>query len=104
MGIHCVNNVGSGGIIAQFLNSRLITDSSWKCSNTSALYWSTSRFNSDTWPEAYVIGEHGISPWYTVEGIDTAAMWIWTPNWQGGTDGDGDVRCRKVIDPTGNVL
>ena len=98
VGINCEDiPAGSGGILAQFLRSRQVTDATWKCHNTHVQDWSSVGFDDTTWSEAFVIGKNGGTPWGAVAGISSYADWVWTPNWQGG---DPNVWCRKVIIPS----
>ena len=84
------------GILAQFEDSGMTTDGTWKCSNTFTEGWSEDSFDETTWNDAFVIGNNGRSPWGLRPDIDPSAKWIWTPAWEGG---DLEVWCRKEINP-----
>ena len=80
----CRNTGGPSGIVASIEDEAgatiYTTDTSWKCSSTLQDGWSNMDFNSESWPNAVKIADHGDSPWNTIGGISPDADWIWAPD------------------------
>ena len=90
----------AGGVGALLASNRrgLLTDGTWKCSNSYVAGWSSPSFDVTTWADAYVIGKNGIAPWYARAGIHHDAEWIWTSDYD---NGDLEVWCRILFNPCG---
>ena len=67
------------GILGSMSNG-LVTDESWKCSSVLYPRWNFPDFDDQGWHSANVIANHGDNPWNTINGIATAAKWIWANN------------------------
>ena len=70
---------GNFGILGSMSNG-LLTDESWKCRSFLHPGWNFPDFDDQGWHSASVIPNHGDNPWKTVDGIATAAKWIWANN------------------------
>ena len=70
---------GNFGILGSTSNG-LVTDESWKCSSFLYPGWNSPDFDDLGWHSAKVIANHGDNPWHTINGIATAAKWIWANN------------------------
>ena len=70
---------GNFGILGSMSNG-LVTDESWKCSSFPYPGWNFPDFDDQGWHSASVIANHGDNPWKTIDGIATAAKWIWANN------------------------
>ena len=70
---------GNFGILGSMSNG-LVTDESWKCSSFPYPGWNFPDFDDQGWHSANVIANHGDNPWNTINGIATAAKWIWAKN------------------------
>ena len=69
------NNGGPGGLLASFDNG-VITDNSWRCSETVPLHqWTSFDFDDSVMPRATVYGGHSL-----ISTISPKAFWIGTGN------------------------
>ena len=55
----------------------LVTNETWKCTSVLFPGWNSPNFDDQSWLLAKVIGNHGDSPWNTLNGIAVTAKWIW---------------------------
>ena len=82
------------GIIAS--DGVLLTNSSWRCSNTTANNsWIGVKFNDSSWMSATEIGRNGIAPWNLLYNIKANASWIWNSNASVVTN--ATAYCRLVV-------
>ena len=57
-----------------------VTNETWKCSSVLYPRWNFPDFDDQDWHSANIIVDHGDNPWNTINGIATAAKWIWANN------------------------
>ena len=67
------------GILGSTSNGQ-VTNETWKCSSVLYPRWNLPDFGDQGWHSANVIANHGDNPWKTINGIATAAKWIWANN------------------------
>ena len=67
---------GYFGILGSTSNGQ-VTNETWKCSSVLSSGWNSPDFDDQSWSLAKVIGNHGDSPWGTLNGIAVTAKWIW---------------------------
>ena len=79
------------GILAS-TSTGVVTDETWRCTTVLEPDWHTFAFDDSAWPQARVVGAHGVSPWGNFPDISTDAKWIWAQGSTGGT-----VYCRKKL-------
>ena len=72
-------NVGPAGILASTKDGFILTNSTWKCSNTSNDSWTNVGFDDSSWQQAVEIGPKGYKTWVhgQISAIDENAKWIW---------------------------
>ena len=80
------------GILAS-TSTGIVTDTSWKCTTTLEVDWTSCFFNDAHWPNARTAGGPDNRP----TDIASCASWIWARGSHGGT-----VYCRKRI--KGNIF
>ena len=78
------NTLGVAGILASTPDGFILTNSTWKCSNTWYAQWNDVVFNDSSWQPAVEIGLNGSPPWFQISSVHANASWIW--NNQGFTD------------------
>ena len=82
IGIQCLDYGVIPGILASLHDENgdevLVTDKSWTCSQKQEEGWTAPGFDSGTWEEGDVIGQHGVAPWRIIGQISRNAGWIWT--------------------------
>lgn len=74
------------GLISAFLGKFDLSGNGFSFANhstslvTNATDWkvSTTGFGSNYLPSPFDYGANGVSPWFTMSGIDTTAHWLWT--------------------------
>ena len=103
--IHGINSESRGyaGIVASAAGPVIVTDESWKCSNTLETGWNEKCFDDDHWSPAVILGSIGDRPWRrggTLRDISSAAKWIWTMPVPGPED--KEIYCRKRLQPGAN--
>ena len=79
------------GILAS-TSTGVVTDGTWRCSAALEPNWHTYAFDDSAWPQARVVGQHGVVPWGNRPQISASAKWIWAQGSTGGT-----VYCRKKL-------
>ena len=79
LAISCLDLGTIGGTLASADNG-MVTDSTWRCSDTLEAGWEMPEFveSPGVWQSATDHGTNGVMPWGMVDGIDPAAKWIWT--------------------------
>ena len=79
IGVRCVNNGGPQGMLADIEPLGIVSDATWKCSNTPTLGWSAPSFVDSGWPQAVEQFQNGAGPWGSnlIGQINRSAMWIW---------------------------
>lgn len=77
------------------LGNGLVTDNSWKCTNSVSLGWNMRNYQDDSWPMAASHGPNSAQtfPWGDFDSIDSNALWIWTND----NVNDFEVYCRLNI-------
>ena len=77
------------------LGNGLVTDNSWKCTNSVSLGWNMRNYQDDSWPMAASHGPNSVQtfPWGEFDSIDSNALWIWTNDYVN----DLEVYCRRNI-------
>ncbi|KAF4608154.1 hypothetical protein EYR40_000498 [Pleurotus pulmonarius] len=70
--VNATNDVGSAGLIATIFityldgsNETIVTDGSWKATETIPQGFELPTFDDSDWPNANVVGAYGIAPWGT---------------------------------------
>ena len=83
-----------GGILGSLENG-VVTDTSWKCTNSLSQGWNMRSYEDEDWPIAKSYGPNSAStfPWGDIKSIDNRAVWIWTDD----NDNDFVVSCRRSI-------
>ena len=84
-----------GGILGS-LSTGMITNTSWRCSNTAQQGWNEAQFDDSSWPIATKHGTNSKNPadwfpWGMYDDIALGALWIWTKDNQ---KNDSTVYCR----------
>lgn len=77
------------------LSNGVVTDNTWKCTNSFSQGWNMRNYPDESWPMAASYGTNSPStlPWGYFEGIEPKAAWIWTND----NTGDVEVYCRRNI-------
>ena len=74
-----IANIGSvSGLLASTL--LLVTNHTWKATNTYQPGWMNVRFDDSSWENATEYGTNGAPPWGFIGGISPRASWISTSN------------------------
>jgi len=86
----------SGLMVASFDHPHpIVSDRTWKCSNSPGNGWQFLGFDDSTWDTAVEIAQNGEiltgCPWFIIQDMPTTAYWIWTNAF---VDGDQIVSCR----------
>jgi len=83
----------TAGVLASTPNG-LVTDSSWKCTNTFQTGWYLPNFDDSAWPAAVTGNNPGGTRGF-ISSIGTNAQWIWTRMWGNQRHWDQYVYCRN---------
>ena len=80
LAVSCENTDKVGGILGS-TNRGIVTDSSWRCTNTLEINYAGTTFveTPGVWEDASSFGVNdGDSPWRSVDRVKSFAHWIWT--------------------------
>ena len=83
LAISCKNKGGPAGLLGSTNDGRILTNSTWKCSNTLESDWNTVDFDDSSWPDAVQV-DTNVAPgpvhhgWKVQNQIDPTAVWIST--------------------------
>lgn len=71
-------DAGYGGLLASDTTGRIISDSTWKCSNVNSSGWMNVNFNDSSWKNAALLfNNSGSTIYQPIPGIRPEAWWIW---------------------------
>ena len=91
------NNTGWDGGILGSIENGIVTDETWKCSDSLEINWNQISFDDSNWVSATVLGSHLDTKWghliSRIPSISEKAKWIWTSS----TKDHSSVFCRKYI-------
>jgi len=79
-----VKAVDAGGMAAFMASisheggAKTLTNSTWRFSVTEESGWNEQDFDDSQWQESIMLGPNGMSPWKTMNAIDSGAQWIWS--------------------------
>lgn len=91
LAVKCIYSVAVVRRLLVSVPGILISDSTWKCSNTYTIGWANTTFDDNQWSQAHVLGTN----WGPVGQLNQDSVlpnytrWLWTDNQQ-----DGTVYCR----------
>ena len=68
MALAVTNTGGHGGLLAS-TSTGVVTNETWKCSDTEQAGWHLAEFDDTSWDNAYVVGQHNDGPWGVIIGI-----------------------------------
>lgn len=76
LAVQCTNNEKIGGFLAS-VGDVLISDSTWKCSDTLVDNWYGMDFDDDDWSNAYVLSDALFYDFRDELGFEDYVQWLW---------------------------